>query len=289
MTVAALRREIAQALAAASRTPALDARLIVAMAMQAPPNDVILRDEEAVADAVAATARAFARRRAGGEPIARLAGEKEFFGLTFHLGADTLVPRPDTETVVDAALDFVDAQKGRDAPLAVLDLGTGSGALLLALLHHLPAASGVGIDIAPGALATANDNAARLGLAARARFQLGDWLSGIASRFDVVVANPPYIETAAIALLPVDVRGHDPHMALDGGADGLAAIRSILSDLDRVLAPGGAAFVEIGAGQAEAVAALARAARFGVAFRRDLAGIERVAVLTRKGLQDPRG
>jgi release factor glutamine methyltransferase len=284
-TIAALRRAIARDLADATRTPALDARLLVALALGVAPNDVILRDEERAPAEVAARARALARRRADGEPVARIAGEKEFYGLTFRLGPATLVPRPDSETLVDAALAFVDGRDGaggRDAALRLLDLGTGSGALLLALLHHLPRATGLGIDVAPDAVTVARDNATRLGLAGRAAIAVGDWLAGIAGPFDLVVSNPPYIESGAIAALAVDVKAHDPHVALDGGADGLAAIRPIIAGLDRVLAPDGAAFIEIGAGQAEAVAAIAGPKRFAARFHRDLAGIERVAEITRK-------
>lgn len=282
ITIAALRRDIARDLAAVTRTPTLDARLLVALALGAAPGDVILHDEEIVSAPVAARARALARRRAAGEPVARIAGEKEFYGLPFKLGPATLVPRADSETIVDAALAAVDAGRGRDAPLAVLDLGTGSGALLLALLDQLPAATGVGIDIAPDAIAVAADNAKRLGIAARARFAASDWFARVEDRFDIIVANPPYIESAAIAALAIDVKGHDPHIALDGGADGLAAFRSIIAGLDRALTPNGVAFVEMGAGQAEALTRLAAAARFAATFHRDLAGIERVAELRRR-------
>ena len=283
VTVASLRREIAAALAATSPTAALDARLIVAHALGWTPNDLLLRDGDDVSSDAALNARALARRRTAGEPVARIVGEREFYGLAFSLSPETLVPRPDTETVVDAVLAAVD----RVAAVAILDLGTGSGAILLALLSQLPNATGVGIDLSEGALATARRNAERLRLAQRSLFTAGDWSRGIDRRFDVVVANPPYIETQSIAGLPVDVRDHDPHLALDGGADGLVAIRAILADLDRVLAEDGAAFVEVGFDQAAAMRRLAAENGFACGFRRDIAGVERVAVVSRQSLPKP--
>ncbi|HEY5081526.1 MAG TPA: peptide chain release factor N(5)-glutamine methyltransferase [Bauldia sp.] len=277
-TVAALRREIAGMLAATSPTAALDARLVVAHVLGWAPNDVLLRDSDRINDAAVLTAEALARRRAGGEPVARVVGEKEFYGLVFDLSPETLVPRPDTETVVDAVLAAVAA----DTPAAILDLGTGSGAILVALLTQLPRATGVGVDVSPGALATARRNAEKLGVAPRAVFVAGDWGRGIDRHFDVVVANPPYVASGSIAGLPVEVRDHDPHVALDGGADGLAAIRAILADLDRLLAADGVAFVEIGFDQAPEVRRLAGEHGFACAFQRDLGSIDRVAILRRQ-------
>lgn len=276
-----LRRAIAERLASTSPTAALDARLLVAHAIGISPHEIIRHDVDAVPAETRDAAMALAERRRRGEPVARIVGTKEFYGLSFALGPDTLVPRPDTETVVDAVLAFVDAGAGRGAPLGILDLGTGSGAILLALLSELPVAHGPGIDISPGAVAVAEANAAQLGLSARATFRVGDWTREIAEQFAIVVSNPPYIETGVIAGLPVAVRDHDPRRALDGGYDGLDAVRAVLDGLDAVLADGGAAFIEIGAGQADAVRALADARQFAATFRRDLAGIERVAVLTR--------
>ena len=277
-TVADLRHEIAGAIAPTSPTAGLDARLIVAHVIGCTANEVLLRDDDMVRADAALRARTLARRRLAGEPIARIVGAKEFYGLDLALSPETLVPRPDTEALVDAVLAVVD----REMAPAILDLGTGSGAILLALLSQLPNATGVGVDLSEGAVATAGGNARRLGLAERATFSIGDWARAIDRRFDLVVANPPYIESGAIAGLPVEVRDHDPHLALDGGADGLDAIRAILSDLPRVLADGGAAFIEIGFDQAAAVKALAAKGGFACAFRRDLAGIDRVAILSRQ-------
>jgi release factor glutamine methyltransferase len=285
-TVAGVRRAAARRIGSASPTAALDARIIVAHLLGCVPEQLPLRDEEEAPAPLALEAEAFATRRASGEPVARILGEKEFHGLTFALSPDTLIPRPDTETLVDAALAVVAADTDRDAPIAILDLGTGSGAILIALLTELPNARGTGTDAAAGAVETATGNAARHGVADRARFAVGDWTRGIKDRFDLVVANPPYVESSAISGLPVEVREHDPHLALDGGADGMDAIHAILSDLDRVLADGGVAFVEIGAGQAATVGGLAEAHGFHCTFHSDLAGIDRVALLRRQAEAD---
>lgn len=281
LTVAALRRELIRTIGSASATAPLDARVIVAHLLGCVPAQLALRDDEAIDAATAEAARAMAARRVAGEPVARLTGEKEFWGLTFALAPATLVPRPDTETLVEAALARIDEDWSRQATLRLLDLGTGSGAILIALLSELKHSEGLGIDLAEAAVATARANAERHGLGGRATFAVGDWTGRVKGAFDVVTANPPYIETRAMAGLPVDVRDYDPHLALDGGADGLDAIHAILADLGRVLAPGGVAFIEIGAGQAATVAELAEAHGFAATFRRDLAGHERVAVLSR--------
>lgn len=277
ITVGALRRRVAERLKGAGGNAALEARLLVAHALGRPAATVPLVDDLAVDAKEEALAFAYAKRRAGGEPVARIVGMKEFWGRNFLLSPETLVPRPDTETVVEAALAFADRRRGRDAPLAILDLGTGSGAILLALLDELPQASGIGVDRSEAAVRMARRNAARFGLARRARFMVGDWSSALSGRFDLVVGNPPYIESAAVDELPVDVRLHDPHLALDGGKDGLDAYRSILGDLGRRLAPDGGAFLEIGAGQRERIEELGREFGFAAVFRTDLAGIDRVA------------
>jgi release factor glutamine methyltransferase len=281
-TVAALRREVARTIGAGSPTAALDARIIVAFLLGCVPGQLPLRDEEIADDETAVRALALAARRVAGAPVARIVGEKEFHGLTFALSPETLIPRPDTETLVDAALSAITEDWSQAATLNILDLGTGSGAILVALLRELPNSRGVGVDLSRDAVATASANAERHGVRNRASFAVGDWTRGLKQRFEVVVANPPYIESAAIANLPVDVRDHDPHLALDGGADGFDAIHAILADLDRVLAPAGIALIEIGAGQAETVSALADAHGFECRFCRDLAGIDRVAFLRRR-------
>jgi release factor glutamine methyltransferase len=188
-----------------------------------------------------------------------------------------LVPRPETETVVETALARLDAAGVRERPLRIVDLGTGSGAILLALLHQLPQASGIGTDCSVAAIETARENARRLGLAPRAAFVACDFAAALGGGFDLVVANPPYIASAEIATLPSEVRNFDPVVALDGGADGLTAYRAIVADAGRLLAPGAFLVMEVGAGQSNAVAALANAAGFSATDATpDLAGIPRV-------------
>ncbi|AWN38882.1 peptide chain release factor N(5)-glutamine methyltransferase [Methylobacterium radiodurans] len=220
-------------------------------------------------------------RRLGGEPVARIVGAWEFWGLPFRLSPETLVPRPDTETLVDAALRL---RPDRSAPLRILDLGTGSGCILTALLHEYARAFGVGLDRSPGALRTARANAALNGVGTRAAFLAGDWCDPLAGPpFDLVVSNPPYIATPVIAGLAREVREHDPMPALDGGADGLVAYRRILDALPARLATGGAALLEIGFDQAAALDDLA--GRRGFDRRtvvRDLAGHDRVMILTQE-------
>lgn len=220
------------------------------------------------------------RRRLDGEPVARILGEWEFWGLPFSLSPETLVPRPDTETLVEAALEHSRDSAG---PLRIADLGTGSGCILVALLHELQQASGLGSDLSLDALATARGNARLNGVAERAGFLRGDWCAALGGPFDLIVSNPPYIARDAITDLSEEVRSHDPRAALDGGLDGLDAYRAILNGIAQrpgLLAPGGALMLEIGYDQAEAVAQLAEAAGFEPAIlRRDLAGRDRVVTL----------
>lgn len=205
--------------------------------------------------------------------MSRILGVREFWSLEFLLSDATLDPRPDTETVVEAALALVG---DRAAALKVLDLGTGTGCLLVALLHELPNAWGLGVDRSEGAARTAASNAMRLGVGGRSAFVVGDWASPLAAGFDLVVSNPPYIAEGELPLLAPEVRLYDPPSALAAGDDGLAAYRAIARDLDRLLAPGGRVVVEVGRGQAEDVAAiLAGAGLSDLGFRSDLAGIPR--------------
>jgi release factor glutamine methyltransferase len=219
----------------------------------------------------------FAQRRMAREPVGRILGRREFWGLSFELSPDTLEPRPDTETVVETALSLV---PDRQAGLRLLDLGTGSGCLLVALLHELPRASGFGLDCSPGALATARRNAVRNGVGGRSAFAASDWAAAVRGRFDLIVSNPPYIPSPDLAGLAPEVRGHDPIVALDGGADGLAAYRVILAQTSDLLATGGTLVFEIGGTQEEAVGLLAHAARLRVVrAARDLAGYPRALAL----------
>jgi release factor glutamine methyltransferase len=216
------------------------------------------------------------RRRAMREPLAYILGEKEFWSLPFAVGPAVLIPRPESETVVEAVLARI---PDRARPLRLLDLGVGSGCLLLALLSELPRATGLGVDGSAAALAIAQDNAERLGLAARADFRQGDWGAGLRERFDVIVSNPPYVAETDWDGLQPEIRRFEPRAALVGGADGLAAYRALAPDCARLLAAGGLCALEIGLNQGVAVAALLAAQGLSVIERRhDLAGIERCLI-----------
>ncbi|OHC80210.1 MAG: protein-(glutamine-N5) methyltransferase, release factor-specific [Rhodospirillales bacterium RIFCSPLOWO2_12_FULL_67_15] len=267
-----------------------EARRLAELALRAGPAEVFARRPSPLAPEEDAAFSRLLARRAVRVPFARLAGEREFWSLSFRLVAATLVPRPETETLIEAALGHLSE---RGAGWRVLDLGTGSGCLLLALLSELPRASGLGVDANRAALDCARGNAARLGMAARTDWRQGDWAAGLEGPFDVVLANPPYVAEREWETLQPEVREHDPRPALVAGADGLAAYRRILPELPRLLARGpsfarrsglreggGFACLEIGAGQAEAVGLLAAEAGLRVVeIRRDLAEIERCVVL----------
>jgi release factor glutamine methyltransferase len=256
-------------------TPALDARLLLCHAAGLSHEALITRNREGLNAEVAAQLASFVARRLQGEPVSRIRGVREFYGRDFRVDGDTLDPRPDTETLIAAALELVSRSGWQRRPLKLLDLGTGSGCILLTLLAELPQAQGVGTDRCEGALRLAAENARRLGLAARARFIGADWLEGVGGRFDLIVSNPPYIASAEIAGLAPEVAAFDPRAALDGGVDGLDAYRRIAEKARAALAPGGRIVVEIGPSQAEAVSGLFRAAGLTVQgddLRLDLAG-----------------
>jgi release factor glutamine methyltransferase len=255
------------------------ARRLVAAALDLSPAEALARTDCIITDAEGERVASVLRRALTYEPLSRILGTREFWGLDFALSTETLDPRPETETLVEAVLARLPV---RSRAYRFLDLGTGTGCLLLALLSEYPAAVGIGIDRAPGAVATAAANAERLGLAARAQFRCGDWGKGVAESFDAVVANPPYIASRDIAGLPAEVRDYDPPLALDGGADGLAAYRAIAADLPRLLAPDGVFAAEIGAGQEMAVTGIISAAGLVIdAIIPDLAGIARCIVARR--------
>jgi len=218
-----------------------------------------------------------AARRLKREPVSRILGRKEFWSLALAITPDVLVPRPETETVVEGALDFVVRSGLRMEKLRILDIGTGSGALLVALLNELPNATGIGTDISRAALEAAQINVAQFGFESRSSLIACDMAAGVEGQFDLVVSNPPYIARGQIASLAPEVRDYDPMMALDGGDDGLTAYRSISADAKRILAQGGRLFVEMGAGQEPAVRELFTNAGLVVGIaRNDLAGTPRV-------------
>ncbi len=273
-------RELVSAFRASSvATPELDARVLMCAVLE-------IRHEEFIADPaqeIQAGEREhvieLAGRRCAREPVSRIIGTREFWGLEFAISPETLDPRPDTETLVRAALEVLDAKPGRSAPL-VLDIGTGSGCVVLSLLHELGSGTGVGTDISEGALRVARGNARRHGLAARSSFVRTSWTAALDGVFDLVVSNPPYIRSNAIGKLAPEVRDHDPGHALDGGDDGLDAYRAIVPALSRCLAPGAWVVFEVGAEQAERVGKMlddgTAALRFGpVRYWRDLAGCVR--------------
>jgi release factor glutamine methyltransferase len=277
-TVESTRRALAaQFKSAAIESAELDARILAGHALGLDLTGLISAAQRQLTLDESARLAQFARRRLAGEPVARILGEKEFWGLPLQLSPATLVPRPDTETVVELALELMRAGGKLDRALRIADLGTGSGAILLALLSELPAAQGFGTDISQAALQTAGANAARAGLSDRATFLACDYASGLIGPFDLIVSNPPYIRTADIDGLAAEVRNHDPPAALDGGADGLNAYRALIPQAAPLLAPGAVLVVEAGEGQSAQIQTLMTAAGLMAlkAPNADLAGIPR--------------
>ena len=265
-----------------------EARLLVGLALGRDAGSLNAAAREAVAEEQAARFRSLLRRRAAREPFAYIAGRRGFWTLELAVTPAVLVPRPETETLIEAALAL---RPDRASVHRIVDLGTGSGALLLAALSEYPAALGLGVDHSPAALEVARCNAAATGFAPRTLFALGDWSSALApGSVDLLLCNPPYVASGEIPSLAPEVRDHEPRAALDGGPDGLAAYRALLPDLPRVLAPGGLAILEVGVGQGEAVAELAAA--FGLTLlemRQDLGGMARALAfrVAEKGVGAP--
>jgi release factor glutamine methyltransferase len=278
ISIAGARRALARMFAAAGLdTPALDARVLVGHALGLDHAALATAAERALGPEERERIAAMAARRLAREPVAHIVGMKEFWGLPLRVSPAVLVPRPETETLVATALAALDHDGDRARPLRIADLGTGSGALLLALLSELPNAFAVGTDLSTDALAIARDNAHRLGLAARAAFVACDFAGALAGPFDLAVANPPYVASPELTRLAPEVREHDPPLALDGGADGLRAYRALAAEAPRLIGARGHMVVEIGAGQADAVALLfAREQPLDVSATRDLAGTPRV-------------
>jgi release factor glutamine methyltransferase len=275
MLIADAVRLAAQTLAQAGiENPSREARLLIAHALGLPARALL----PAAARLNAGTLETLLRRRAAHEPLAYITGTRGFWTLELAVSSATLIPRPDSETLIEAALAHFPAPT---QPRAILDLGTGSGALLLAALTEFPLAFGVGTDISPAAVSLAARNAASLGLATRAAFLAADWAAPLRARFDLILCNPPYVATADIPGLMPEVAHHEPASALDGGPDGLREYARLIPTLPSLLAPGGLACLELGEGQAQPAAALANAAGFAhIGARRDLAGIERALLLS---------
>ncbi len=271
MTVREALAAAARRLATVSDTARLDAELLMAHALGVERDALLLGDPDRRAPAAF---HALVERRRKHEPVAYIIGRREFWTIRLGVGPGALVPRPDSETLIEAAVDHF----GAIQPKSVLDLGTGPGTLLLAALAQWPEARGLGVDESPEALAYASRNAAALGLADRAEFREGDWAEGLDARFDLILCNPPYIEAGAS--LPLDVANWEPAGALYAGADGLDDYRRLAPQIVRLLAPGGIACVEIGERQRDLVAALFAEQGFTIESRADLRGIPRALILS---------
>ena len=258
-------------LASVSDTPRLDAELLAAHALGLSRQAMILAMPRLMAPE---EGEALIARRLAHEPLAYIIGTRDFWTLSLWVTPDVLIPRADSETLIEAAIEaFVDR-----APARILDLGTGSGALLLAALDHWPDATGLGVDASPAALAVAGENAQRCGMADRAHMRPGNWGADIDEQFDLILCNPPYI--AMDAVLAPDVRDHEPAQALFAGADGLDDYKILAGQLGALLAPDGVAIFEIGYDQGETAAALFREQGFAVGLRHDLAGHARALIVT---------
>lgn len=273
-TVAEALRRTAHRLAAAGiPDPRREARLLVGLILQAEPLDLLAEPERPFPEQAWPVLAAALARRCLGEPFSRIAGRRGFWSLDLTISTAVLDPRPETELLVETVLQHLGRR--RNEPLRILDLGTGSGCILLALLAELPQALGLGIDRSLRALQIARSNASAAGLGNRSLWAAGIWAAAVAGRFDAVVSNPPYIPSGAIATLDRSVRAHDPAEALDGGPDGLAPYRQIVPSLPRLLKVGGIACLEVGRGQAPSVASMGSKAGLGCTIHCDLAGIQR--------------
>jgi len=254
--------------------PDLDARLLIGDALGLDRADIFSQSDHILKPEEIAQIQTYIARRLKHESVARIIGEREFWSLPFGLNEATLEPRPDSETLIEVALS-----KNKKQELSIFDLGAGTGCLLLSLLHELPKATGLGIDIAPRAVEQAQKNATRLGLEGRAKFQMNNWADGITEKFDIVISNPPYIAHEDIAGLMPEVGNYDPVAALDGGEEGLEVYHFLIPQLSRLLKPQGFAIFEVGIGQAKTVGDIFKKNGFTeISTHRDLSGIERCVV-----------
>lgn len=276
-TVAEAQRMMTQSFRLAGiEAPEADSRLLLCHALRLTRAQLLSQSDRLLDAREVEFIQALSARRLRREPVSRILGRKEFWSLDFQVSDAVLVPRPETEIIVEQALDLVRRERREREPLRILDIGTGSGALLLALLSELKAATGIGTDISMAAIEVARGNAERNKFGGRANFVCCSLASSVAGPFDLVVSNPPYIARAEIPTLDPEVRDFDPALALDGGADGLDFYRAIAREAERLLAPGGHLVVELGAGQEAAVTALFKTAGLTVTpARPDLAGIPR--------------
>jgi release factor glutamine methyltransferase len=271
-----LRQAADRLLKAGIESPRLEARLLLDRALRT--RDTAF-SRQTISESACARFESLLKRRLAREPLAYITGVKEFWSLEFDIGPGVLVPRPETELMLEEAGKIFTK---RDAALTALDLGTGSGAILIAFLKDYPRATGLGIDLSEDALNWARRNAEKLSVAPRLRLQLGNWMEGLDETFDLIFANPPYVDDSDMAVLAPEVGQHEPHVALKGGPDGLAAYRSLAPQIAHGLRPGGRALIELGVGQSEPASAILAAA--GLEVERvvpDLAGIPRCLVAHR--------
>jgi release factor glutamine methyltransferase len=276
-TRSVLVAEVAAHLCAAGfREPRRHARRLIAAALAISQADLFGHPDRAVDARQISLVRMMLGRVMQCEPLSRILGRREFWGLEIKLSAETLDPRPESETVVEAVMK---RNPDRQAPLRILDLGTGTGCLLLALLTEFPRASGVGIDISEAAARTARYNALDLGFADRVLFLTGIWAGAVSGKFDAIVANPPYLASVDLRLLPPEVACHDPWRALDGGEDGLRSYSAIADDIPKLLSSTGIFVTEVGVGQADAVVRIMKANGLTIeAIEKDLAGFTRCVI-----------
>ncbi len=284
---AALRRLMADFRGAGIETPGLDARLLVLHVTGLSHAALVSSPERPLAKNEAQRLAACAARRLAGEPVSRIIGRRAFFGRDFLITPDVLDPRPDSETLIEAALAVARLEEFCGRALRIADAGTGSGALIITLLAELPAAVGLGVDISFAALKVARENARRLGVSGRLVLAQSQWLAAAGGPFSLMVANPPYVAAGEIAGLAREVREHDPGLALDGGPDGLDPYRILAGQAAGLLRPGGFAIWEAGQGQAQDIVAICQEAGFAPdaalpVLWRDLGGVERAVVLRKK-------